>query len=50
MKLNDKIEVVYNNVEYICEITSIDKNVLCKIVSVLEKKERSANIENKCAN
>lgn len=40
MKLNDKIEVVYNNIEYICEITSIDKNVLCKIVSVLEKKER----------
>lgn len=32
MKLNEKIEVVSNNTLYICEITSLKPNVICKVI------------------
>lgn len=40
MNLKDKIEVVFNEKEYICEIIELEKNVKCKIINELEKKER----------
>ena len=44
MKETDKIEVIYENNGYICEIVSIDTNVKCKIVDNLKTKEK--NIPN----
>lgn len=40
MNVGDNIEVVFNENEYICEITSLEKCVKCKINTKLEKKER----------
>ena len=40
MNKEDKIEVVFNEKEYICEITELENSVKCRIISELEKKER----------
>lgn len=41
MSLKDKIEIVYDSNEYLCEIISLDGNVKCRI---LEKFEKKSNI------
>lgn len=41
MEIDDKIEVVYNHNEYLCKIVAIENNVRCKVISILDEKERN---------
>lgn len=41
MEIDDKIEVVYNHNEYLCKIVAIENNVKCKVISILDEKERN---------
>ncbi len=41
MKKNDKIEIVYDNREYICEICNLAPRVKCRIISLLEEKNKT---------
>lgn len=40
MNKQDKVEVVDNQKEYICEIISLDENVKCKILEEIKEKEK----------
>lgn len=40
MKIGNTIEVVYNNMEYLCKITAFTPNVKCEIIETIEGKKR----------
>ncbi len=40
MKIGNTIEVVYNNMEYLCKITAFTPNVKCEIIEIIEGKKR----------